>query len=108
MNVLNTKAGPALIYVAAAGVLVYVIYRVVKSVAPKVAEAVDITSDTNLAYRGVNAVGTALTGDPSWSLGSWLYDQFNPPYDPNTDYQKPNSKKVQIGQESEFYRSIAQ
>jgi hypothetical protein len=28
----------------------------------------------NVAYSGVNALGGALTGDSSWSLGGWLYD----------------------------------
>lgn len=47
---------------------------------------VNPTADTNLAYRGVNAVGSALAGptgaganaDGSWSLGGWLFDVINP------------------------------
>jgi hypothetical protein len=32
-------------------------------------------SPENLAYRGVNAVGEALTGDRDFSLGVWLWEQ---------------------------------
>lgn len=32
------------------------------------------TADTNLAYRGVNAVGSALTGIPDFTLGGAAYD----------------------------------
>lgn len=35
---------------------------------------VDPTDRRNLAYSGVNAVGSAITGDDSWSLGGALYD----------------------------------
>lgn len=43
-----------------------------------VATAVNPTNPDNLAYRGVNAVGSRLTGDASFSLGSWVYDLINP------------------------------
>lgn len=42
-----------------------------------VGTALNPASDRNLAYRGVNAVGSAVTGEPDFSLGSWLYDVFN-------------------------------
>lgn len=32
------------------------------------------TSDQNLAYSGVNAVGSALSGDADWSLGVAVYE----------------------------------
>lgn len=51
-------------------------------------EAVNPTSDKNLAYRGVNAVGAAVTGDDSFSLGSWFYDLTHREYDPNADMPK--------------------
>lgn len=35
-------------------------------------------SDQNLAYRGVNGLGAAITGDNSWSLGGWIYDITHP------------------------------
>ncbi|WP_431257217.1 hypothetical protein ACQ86G_21530 [Roseateles chitinivorans] len=31
-------------------------------------------SDKNLAYRGVNGIGSWLSGDPDWSLGTAIYD----------------------------------
>ncbi|MBB1602550.1 hypothetical protein [Variovorax sp. UMC13] len=43
-----------------------------------VGTALNPTSDQNLAYRGVNAVGNALTGDGDFSLGSWIYDRLHP------------------------------
>lgn len=39
-----------------------------------VGTALNPTSDRNLAYRGVNAVGAAISGRDSFSLGSWIYD----------------------------------
>lgn len=36
-------------------------------VAKKVGAAVDPTADTNLAYRGYNALGRAMTGDPNFT-----------------------------------------
>ncbi len=47
---------------------------------------VNPVADTNLAYRGVNAVGGAIAGptgagsnaDGSWTLGGWLFDVTNP------------------------------
>lgn len=37
-------------------------------------------SDQNLAYRGVNGVGAAVSGDSSWTLGGWIYDITHPAY----------------------------
>lgn len=39
-----------------------------------VGTAINPTSDRNLAYRGVNAIGAAVSGRDSFSLGSWIYD----------------------------------
>lgn len=102
MNILNTKAGAV-----GAGVLVggLVLYWIATRVASKASDtaaavgaAVNPASDQNLAYRGVNAIGSAITGDPSWSLGSWLYDVFNPPPEAvRSDYAP---RKLQVRQES--------
>lgn len=35
---------------------------------------VNPTADTNLAYRGVNAIGSGLTGNPDFTLGGAAYD----------------------------------
>ncbi|HEX5339823.1 MAG TPA: hypothetical protein VFX47_02970 [Gammaproteobacteria bacterium] len=36
--------------------------------------AFDPTSDKNLAYTGVNNVVKSLSGNPTASLGTWIYD----------------------------------
>lgn len=46
--------------------------------AQAVGTAVNPVSDQNLAYKGVNAVGAAVSGDQSFSLGSWLYSVTHP------------------------------
>lgn len=93
-GILNTKAAG---YAAAAIVAALALYFVgrkvvgaagdaleeVKVTAQRIGTAVNPTSDQNLAYRGVNAAGAAVSGDKSFSLGSWLYDVFNKDYDPN-------------------------
>lgn len=67
---------------AVGGVVLYVKRREiaagVSEAASAVGQAVNPTSDQNLAYRGVNAVGEAVTGDASFSLGAWLFEAFNP------------------------------
>lgn len=35
-------------------------------------------SRENVAYQGVNAVGSELSGDDSWTLGGWFYDLTHP------------------------------
>ena len=35
-------------------------------------------SSENVAYQGVNAVGSELSGDDSWTLGGWFYDLTHP------------------------------
>lgn len=38
-------------------------------------EEIRPTSDQNLIYRGVNAIGGAVSGEGSaWTLGGWIYD----------------------------------
>ena len=49
--------------------------------AEAVGEAINPTSDQNLIYKGLNAVGDVFDdgGDnDSFSLGSWLYDVTHP------------------------------
>jgi len=38
-----------------------------------VTEDLNPTSDQNLAYRGVNGIGSALTGEEDFRLGRWIY-----------------------------------
>jgi len=95
----------AAITIAAGIAALYTFFKdEVQAGAKAVGDAVNPTSDTNLAYRGTNAVGAVLTGDASFSLGSWLYDQFNPPYDPNATYAP---RKLTVRAESKVYDYLA-
>lgn len=38
---------------------------------------VNPASDKNIVYQGVNSVGSYITGDKDFTLGSWLYGVFN-------------------------------
>lgn len=49
----------------------------------QVAQKVNPVNPSNVVNSGVTAVGTAVTGDQSWSLGGWVYDVFHP-----GEYQK--------------------
>lgn len=51
----------------------------VASAAQAVGDAVNPTSDQNLAYRGANALGASLTGDPFFTVGGSLYDWLHQP-----------------------------
>jgi len=77
-NVTPQQAAIAVGVVAAA----YVLWKLARAGGAVVdgikAGAIDPTSSSNLAYRGTNAVGAAVTGNDSFSLGSWLYEKFNP------------------------------
>lgn len=46
----------------------------IKDAAATVGGWVNPLADTNLAYRGVNAVGAKLTNDPYFTLGGAVYD----------------------------------
>lgn len=41
-------------------------------------------SDQNFVYRGVNGMGSSLTGDQHFTLGGWLYDVTHPEPKPYT------------------------
>ena len=62
-------SGSAILALAALGAVAFVIYEIHKNAA-----LFNPTSDKNLAYTGVNNVGSSITGDPNWSLGGWVYD----------------------------------
>jgi hypothetical protein len=86
-QVVNSKA---FTYVVVGAVAVGAIYWIGKrfgdaagKALAAVGTAVNPLSDQNLAYRGVNATGEAITGDPNFTLGGWLFDVFHKPYDPN-------------------------
>ena len=50
----------------------------VSSAAAAVGDAINPASSSNLAYRGVNGIGAAATGDDSFNLGAWLFETMNP------------------------------
>lgn len=78
---MNKQMGYAIAIVTgtAALIAVYQFFKdEVAAGAAAVGNAVDPTSDKNLAYKGVNAVGGALTGAKDFSLGGWLYDVTHP------------------------------
>lgn len=87
MNILNSRAAMIGVGVAVAGLVVYLLAKKVAGAAGDAARAVgaaiDPTADTNLAYRGVNHVGTAVTGNKDWSLGVAIYDLLHGNFDPN-------------------------
>lgn len=73
-----------------AGVAVAGIVYLVKSAASKaaaltssavdaIATGLDPFDPNNVAARTVNKLGTTITGDPDFSLGSSAYDAFNSP-----------------------------
>lgn len=110
-NILNTKAAAYGAVVLVGGLILYFVAKKIAGAAgdaaAAVGQAVDPTSDKNLAYRGVNAVGGALTGDDSFSLGGWFYDLTHDEYDPNA---KPTAatpgfapRSVQVRAEASFF-----
>jgi hypothetical protein len=67
----------------AAGVVVAVIVarKAAESVgggAAAVLDSMNPFSANNFAYRGANALGATLSGDPAFNLGSSLFDVLNP------------------------------
>lgn len=58
---------------AAAGVTVYLVKRQI----PKVPDALDPFSTSNLIYKWNNTVYGAVTGDPHFNLGAWIWELFN-------------------------------
>lgn len=47
------------------------------SAASTIGTALNPVSDQNIAYKGVNALGTAATGDNNFTLGGWVYDKLH-------------------------------
>ena len=40
-------------------------------------QAINPVNNDNIFYTGVNNVGAALSDNPNFSLGSWVFDLFN-------------------------------
>jgi hypothetical protein len=96
---LNSKAGMTTAGIVVVAMVGYLIVRALGKKAGEavaaVGQAVNPTSDQNLAYQGVNSVGRVLTGDQSFSLGSWLYDLTHEAYDPNKPVERLPIKRQQ-------------
>lgn len=58
----------------------YIAYRKIAGTAEKlVTETLNPASNQNLIYDGIiGGTGRAISGDDSWSLGTWLYDLTHP------------------------------
>jgi hypothetical protein len=84
VNLADTKAGQVLALGALAALAAWYLSRKAGQAAAAVGEAIDPTSRENLAYRGVNELGSAITGDSWWSLGGALYDWTHTAPDPKT------------------------
>jgi hypothetical protein len=45
-----------------------------KALASGAIDAINLANDQNIVNRGVSAIGGAISGDQSWTLGGWIYD----------------------------------
>lgn len=84
----NVKTGIMLAALAAAGYVAWQGYKKAGAIGQTAAQAWDSVtngaakvggwvnplSDQNLAYQGVNAAGSAYTGDSAWTLGGAVYE----------------------------------
>ncbi len=64
--------------VLALGGVVIGLYFVAKSQAKQALETINPVSENNIINQGIEGVGTALSGEPGWTLGGWLYDITHP------------------------------
>jgi hypothetical protein len=81
------------VLVAGLGVLAIVLYKAVPKLADAAAgaaNAVNPLNHDNVFAGGVNNVGAAVSGDPGWTLGGWVYDvtHANPNTSPTWDGAK--------------------
>jgi pyruvate/2-oxoglutarate dehydrogenase complex dihydrolipoamide acyltransferase (E2) component len=65
--------------------------------------AINPADERNLANRAVNAAGSAVTGDDSWSLGGQLAEWFSPSVRKANEMLRAPS--TPIGSRSDFRRS---
>ena len=90
LKFLDSKAGTVAIGIITAAAVLWFFSRRASSAVGDAASAVGTAFNPldqgNLVNRGVNAIGDQFDGggdDDSFSFGSWLFDLFNPEYDPN-------------------------
>ncbi len=104
----RSAGGPIGVAVALLGVAgtVYLLFGdKIKKALEAAGQAVNPTSDKNLAYTGVNAVGAAVTGDKDFSLGSWLYDVTHP-NDPYNKAPEFTPRAVAVKEEAAWYERL--
>lgn len=86
-DVAKAVAGPIGVGVAVilvAGVAYWFISKKAAQLGKSVSDSAQYlnpASDKNIIYGGVNDIGSAVTGDSDFSLGSWLYDITHPGVD---------------------------
>lgn len=88
---MSTFSNKQLLGIAAVGALaLYFLYR---KGAALVTETLNPASDKNIVYDGiVGGIGRSVSGDSSWSLGTWIYDATHPQEKPKTGYQPTTTK----------------
>ena len=91
---LNATAVIALAGIAAVG---FVAWKVFPGLSKVVTKDLNPASSENVVNKGVSAVGAAVTGDDSWTLGGQLADWFNPATrEVNRQYGTPAAPKDPI------------
>lgn len=80
MNILGVQMQDktALIIGGVVIVLGYLAVKKASDAVESVGEALNPFNNQNIFYRGTNEVGAVLSGDDSFSLGSWVYDALHP------------------------------
>jgi len=81
MNIADTKAGQVLALGALAALAAWYLSRKAADATAVVATALNPTSRENIAYSAINSIGAELSGNQSFSLGSWIYDFSHPDSD---------------------------
>lgn len=56
------------------GGIVGAVSGVIKGGYEAMPEAIKPDSQKNIIYRGVNGIGSTITGDKKFTLGGWIYD----------------------------------
>ncbi len=71
------------LWIAGGLVVAYVAYKSYEG-AKALIQDVNPVNPNNVFYSGVNSAGAAISGNSSFSLGSWIYSLVHPSYNPNT------------------------
>tara|TARA_R110001599_G_scaffold287356_2_gene489917 strand:+ start:10381 stop:10617 length:237 start_codon:yes stop_codon:yes gene_type:complete len=66
-----------LMVIVAGGLLLWYVKDKAVEVVKTVGNAINPVNPENVFYEGVNSVGSSLSGDSEWTLGTWIYDVTN-------------------------------